>query len=98
MATSQSKDDNEARILRLLREVMPWQLAKKEIRPEMTLQSDLGIDSMGRAAFVFRIEEEFNLSFEDFADKVGDVRTVQDVLNLAGEILARAHEERSETA
>lgn len=71
------------RVLILLREVIPWQFAKKELHCEMSLQSDLGIDSLGRAAFVFRMEEEFGLNFADLAPSVGEVRTVGHVLDVA---------------
>ena len=83
MSTVLSSQEISDRVLLLLREVIPWQFAKKELRPEMSLQSDLGIDSLGRAAFVFRMEEEFGLNFADLAPSVGEVRTVEHVLDVA---------------
>jgi acyl carrier protein len=98
MSVSQSQEEITSRILNLLREVIPWQFAKKEIRPEMSLQSDLGIDSLGRAAFVFRMEEVFGLPFADIAPNVGDIRTVQQVLDVAIELIAQHDKPETQAA
>lgn len=82
-----SNTDIDTRIIYLLREVIPWQFSKKEIRPEMSLQSDLGIDSLGRAAFVFRVEEEFKIKISELAGTIGDIRTVKDVLEVSRQLL-----------
>ncbi len=73
-------DKMETRILHLLREVMPWQLAKKEITPEMHLQRDLGIDSMGLVALAFRLEEEFGIDVNAFSANAMNFRRVEDLL------------------
>ena len=83
MATSLSRQEISDRVLKVLREVIPSKLAKKELRPEMSLRNDLRIDSLAMAAFVFMMEEEFELNFADLAPNVGEVRTVGDVLDLA---------------
>lgn len=76
----------ENKVIKLLREVMPWRLAKKEIGEEMLLQRDLGIDSMGLVALAFRVEEELGVDFNDFSSDVGQIRKVGDVLALAKEL------------
>jgi acyl carrier protein len=83
MANSLSTQEVHDQVLLLLREVIPRQFTNKELRPEMTLQSDLGIDSLGKAALVFLMEEEFGLNFADLASSVGEVRTVEHVLDVA---------------
>ena len=73
-------DQIETRVRSLLREVMPWQFAKKEITAEMHLQRDLGIDSMGLLALVFRLEEEFGINVEEFSMNAANIRKVEDLL------------------
>lgn len=83
MDTSLSSQEISNHVLVILREVIPSQFAKKELRPETSLRNDLGIDSLAMAAFVFLMEEEFGLNFADLAPSVGEVRTVGHVLDVA---------------
>jgi len=80
MKSLQMTDQIETRVRSLLREVMPWQFAKKQITAEMQLQRDLGIDSMGLVALVFRLEEEFGINVEEFSMNAANIRKVEDLL------------------
>jgi acyl carrier protein len=77
-------------ILRLLNEVIPWQFAKKDIGPEMSLQSDLGIDSLGKVAMAFRLEEEFGVDLSDFSGDISEIRTVQDLMDIAKKLVTQS--------
>jgi len=79
-AGSKAEDKTDRQVLQLLREVLPWQSAKKELRPELSLQSDLGIDSLSKVAFAVRFQETFGVDLVVLADKFGEVRTVNDLL------------------
>jgi acyl carrier protein len=81
------EDKQEQRILQLIREVLPWQSAKKELRPEMSLQRDLGIDSLSKVALAVRFEEEFSIDLAKLADQIGEIRTVSDVLIVARRLI-----------
>jgi acyl carrier protein len=85
-----AEDKLDRRVLQLLREVLPWQSAKKELRPQMSLQSDLGIDSLSKVALAVRFQETFGVDLSVLADKFGDVRTVNDVLVAAREVVGQA--------
>ena len=87
MGTSLSRQEISDRVLAILREVIPSQFAKKELRRETSLRNDLGIDSLAMAAFVFLAEEEFGLNFADLAPSVSDVRTVGHVLDVAIKVI-----------
>jgi len=80
MKSLQMTDQIETRVRSLLREVMPWQFAKKQITAEMQLQRDLGIDSMGLVALVFRLEEKFGINVEEFSRNAANIRKVEDLL------------------
>lgn len=80
MKSLQMTDQIETRVRSLLREVMPRQFAKKEITAEMQLQRDLGIDSMGLMALLFRLEEEFGINVEEFSRNAANIRKVEDLL------------------
>jgi acyl carrier protein len=73
-------ETTDARVIKLVREVLPWQAAKKEIRPEMALRAELGIDSLGKVALAARLEEEFGIEFARFQGDVAAIRTVADVV------------------
>lgn len=81
MTRNGSTDLAESRVLHLLREALPWHSAKKEITPEMTLHGNLGLDSLARLALLFRLEEEFDLDLTASAEKLVNVRTVEDLVS-----------------
>jgi len=82
-----STDSTETTVLELLREVLPADSAKMELLPDMSLQKDLAIDSLGLLAFAVRLGEEFEFDLNQFADRIGDIRTVNDVLVTAKRII-----------
>jgi acyl carrier protein len=94
-AGGKAEDKTDRQVLQLLREVLPWQSAKKELRPELSLQSDLGIDSLSKVAFAVRFQETFGVDLSVLAEKFGDVRTVNDVLVAAREVVGQAGGARS---
>jgi acyl carrier protein len=82
----------DATVLRLLREVLPWQYAEKDVRPELSLQSDLGIESLGKVALAFRLEEELGVDISLFTGDIADIQTVADLLAAAHQLVAASHE------
>ena len=51
-----------------------------EVVPEALLKEDLGADSLGMLELTFALEEEFHIDISD--EKVDEVKTVQDVIDL----------------
>jgi len=90
MSRLKSAEQVEALIVRLLREVIPYQFAKKEIRPEMSLQQELGIDSLGKVALAFRLEEQLGVDLSEFSGNIHEIRTVQDMVAATRDLIARA--------
>ena len=82
-----STDKIETTVIKLLREALPARSAKMEILPEMSLQRDLAMDSLALVAFAVRLGEEFGIDLNQFADKIGDTRTVNDVIVTARSII-----------
>lgn len=72
-------------VYQLLREIKPPSL-EEEIRPEMSLYGDLGLDSLALASLAFRVEEEMGIPFDALATRVMDFRTVGDVIQILSEI------------
>lgn len=87
MGASKAVNNVNEVIFKLLREVIPWQFAKKEIRPEMSLQAELGIDSLGKMAMAFRLEEEFGVDLSQFSGGIEEIRTVGDLVGAARQLL-----------
>ena len=80
----------ETAILKLLREALPARSAKMEILPEMSLQKDLAMDSLALVAFAVRLGEEFDIDLMQFADRIGETRTVNDVIVMAKSIIEQS--------
>ena len=85
-----STDKIETTVIKLLREALPARSAKMEILPEMSLQRDLAIDSLALVAFAVRLGEEFGIDLNQFADRIGDTRTVNDVIVTAKSIIEQS--------
>jgi acyl carrier protein len=94
MFLSERSNRTDARVLSLLREVLPWQFSRRDIRPEMSLQSDLGLDSLAKLALMFRFEEEFGVDVANSSVDVTTVQTVQDLLATAQELIQSGGGER----
>ena len=85
-----STDKIEMTVIKLLREALPARSAKMEILPEMSLQRDLAMDSLALVAFAVRLGEEFGIDLNQFADRIGDTRTVNDVIVTAKSIIEQS--------
>jgi acyl carrier protein len=85
-----STDKIETTVIKLLREALPARSAKMEILPEMSLQRDLAMDSLALVAFAVRLGEEFGIDLNQFADRIGDTRTVNDVIVTAKSIIEQS--------
>jgi acyl carrier protein len=82
-------DDIDVRLLEAIGDAMPMHRKEIRIHPEMRLHADLGLDSLGLLALLFRLQEVFALKFDDDPDiDVGAMRTVDDLLRVARELLA----------
>jgi acyl carrier protein len=84
-----STDSTETTVLELLREVLPGSSEKMEILPEMSLQNDLAIDSLALLAFAVRLGEEFDIDLNEFAERIGDTRTVNDLIVTAKHVIGQ---------
>ena len=54
-------------------------IGENEITPKKTLRDQLGVDSAEMVEIVVALEKEFNIKFP--AEKVGELKTVQDIIN-----------------
>lgn len=81
----------ERKMLALIGEAVPPRNRKSAIMPEMRLR-DLGLDSIGMLALMFRFEQAFGLDLRtiDVAATFGRMRTVADALDVGKDILRRA--------
>jgi acyl carrier protein len=80
-------DDLDLRLLEAIGDAMPMHRKELRIQPEMRLHADLGLDSLGLLALLFRLQEVFATKFEDDPDiDVGAMRTVDDLLRVMREL------------
>jgi len=81
----------DEKVLKLIAEAVPGKLKKGGIAKEMRLR-DLGLDSLGMAAMVFRLEEAFDVCLDDIDLGInpGQMRTVEDAISVSREIVRRA--------
>lgn len=84
--------DFDERILALIAEGIPGKFKKVPLTKQTRLQSDLGLDSLGLAALVFRLEEEFGIDLTglDLGANMGQMRTVGDAIDVSREIVRQA--------
>ena len=80
----------EVTLEKLVREVIPRRLHKVQLAESMSLQGELGIDSIGLISLAFRIEEEFQIDLMQDPDRVANVRTMGDVLGLIRDLTGAA--------
>lgn len=73
----------DEKILALIAEAVPKKYKKAGITKDMRLLADLGIDSLGLAALVFRLEEAYGISVDDidFGSGLSQIRTVGDAID-----------------
>lgn len=82
----------EARVIRLIAEGVPARHRGATITKDMRLHRDLGIDSLGLAALVFRLEQAFGVGLGDLASDVDvrRMRTVGDAIEVCRRLLRQA--------
>ncbi|MFP5265308.1 MAG: acyl carrier protein [Blastocatellia bacterium] len=87
----------DEKILSLIAEAVPGKFKKAKITTDMRLQRDLGIDSLGIAALVFRLEEVFGISLDDpdLGAYMGQIKTVGDAITVSRQIVRQAGAGRS---
>lgn len=87
-------DDSEfeTRIIGLIEQAVPRKLKKGQIERGMFLQRDLGVDSIGIAMLVFRLEELFDIELDtdNLEIDMGRVKTVGDAIDISRSIVASA--------
>ena len=79
----------ERAVVAHIREVVPGRFKKAVITPDMRLQRDLGLDSLGIASLLFRLEGEFGLDLmgdPDMPAKMRGLRSVSDLVAFAGSL------------
>lgn len=73
-------------ILAHIREVVPARFKKVAITRDMRLQRDLGLDSLGIASLLFRLEGEFGLDLmgdPEMPARMRGLRSVEDLIAFA---------------
>ena len=81
----------EETVLALIKEAAPARFRKAKITPELRLQRDLGIDSIGMLALLFQFEQAFSIDLAriDVGVTLGQMKTVGDALTVGRNVLAR---------
>jgi acyl carrier protein len=82
----------EDKILQLIAQAVPSKFRKARITKDMFLRKDLGIDSLGMVALVFRIEELFGVDLSELGASVSlnQLRTVGDAIDVSRDSVRRA--------
>lgn len=83
--------DIDRRLLEAIADAIPMHRKRLQIDAEMRLHADLGLDSLGLLALLFRLQEAFAVKLDDDPDiDFGALRTVGDLLCVARTMLAPA--------
>lgn len=80
----------DRRVFALLAEAVPYKAKKTGITGAQNLQKDLGLDSLGVASVLFRLEAEYGADFTsnlDLTGAIGRLRTVDDLTKFGRELL-----------
>lgn len=90
-AAAVNEDKFEERLLSLIAEAVPAKFKKQRLTTDMHLQRDLGLDSIGMLALLFRFEQTFGLDLAavDLGVTLGQMRTVGDALAVSRDVLQR---------
>ena len=88
----ESDEKFDEKILSLIAEGVPKKYKKAGITKDMRLLADLGIDSLGMAALVFRLEEMYGISIDevDFGAGLSQMRTVSDAIDMSRKLIRQA--------
>jgi acyl carrier protein len=60
---------------------------RDRVRPEARLQTDLDLDSLGVVTVLLAAEEELRARIFPIESETGEIRTVQDVINLVRAVM-----------
>lgn len=82
----------DEKILSIIAEAVPKKYKKAGITKDMRLLADLGIDSLGLAALVFRLEEAYGINVDDidFGAGLSQMRTVGDAIDWGRKLIKQA--------
>lgn len=82
----------DEKILSIVAEAVPKKYKKAGITKDMRLLADLGIDSLGLAALVFRLEETYGINVDDidFGAGLSQMRTVGDAIDWGRKLIKQA--------
>lgn len=82
----------DEKILSLIAEAVPKKYKKAGVTKDMRLLADLGIDSLGIAALVFRLEEMYGINVDDidFGAGLSQMRTVGDAIDMSRKLIEQA--------
>jgi acyl carrier protein len=82
----------DEKIISLIAEAVPKKYKKAGITKDMRLLADLGIDSLGITALVFRLEEMYGISVDDvdFGAGLSQMRTVGDAIDMSRKLINQA--------
>jgi acyl carrier protein len=85
-------DEFADKIIALIAEAVPRRYRKAGVRTDMHLQHDLGLDSIGLTALLFRIESAFEIDLGglDLGAQMGSIRTVGDAIAMSRKIVDQA--------
>lgn len=88
-------DELSEKMIALIAEAVPRRYRKAGIRLDMQLQRDLGFDSLGLAALLFRLEGAFgiDLGSVDLGAQLSAIRTVGDAIAVGKALVRRARGE-----
>lgn len=80
------------KIIALITASVPGKFRKTKITAATNLQQELGLDSIGMLALVFRFEESFGIDIAQLGldINVAKLKTVADLINVGHEILTKA--------
>jgi acyl carrier protein len=88
---TQASTSSLERVVRLVRQLVPWQFVKREIGADADLQSDLGMDSLGKVALALRIEQDFRIDLSTLQTDLTAIRTVADVVAVVDAMTGDGH-------
>jgi acyl carrier protein len=99
MAITDNIEDIDERLLTAIADAMPTRTRKRiQIDEDTRLHVDLGLDSLGLLALLFRMQEAVAVELDGEPDiDIGSLRTVGDLLQVARTLFAPALGEAVET-
>lgn len=77
----------ESRLLALVADCAPKKGSLHEIRMDMSLRKDLGLDSVHLLRLLYKFEEEFGIELPNSALRRGGMTTVEELLTAGRDFL-----------